>query len=233
MSPLPTNQPTNLPPENYIAIRINFPHSRVEDVVTCFDESFCLYPHLGKSGENPHFHICVPVIDDDMVKVTERLRKRLKGRLNLTGNKQISCKSMSNCVLKYIQYASREGTTPVHSGGDWGDWISQAPKWEPKSVQTTIRGTRPVPEDHFKLLTYQNMKKVALRHRLRYNLKSTDMAEIHAHMIAHDNWDYNISVKKGGIPDCEYIHFEMMCAGSKDVHRRYTKGFRYTPQFLR
>lgn len=219
-------------PETYISIRINWAHADFETLRKGYQlDNFCAYPHLGKERENPHWHICVPVeVGKDANKERDKYSMRAKRALGCKGNKDHRYKVETNTVLKFIQYASKEETTPIHSG--WDQWIENAPKWEPKQVQTTINKRKTVDEDHFRMLTYQNYKKAALRHRLRYNLKSTDMAEIHAHMIQHDNWDYNISVKKGGIPDVDYIHFEMMCKGEKDIHQRYTKRMRYTPQFM-
>jgi hypothetical protein len=67
-----------------------------------------------------------------------------------------------------------------------------------------------------KQITYGNMKSAALHHRSTYDLKSTDLAEILAHMCVHDDWDLNISIRKGGIPLCDVQWFEEMCKGTND-----------------
>lgn len=211
-------QHCQVPPLRYVAVRINYPHDKDGVLKSAIsDEVYCYYKHLGKTGENPHYHLCFPIEDGvDPVRVTERIRKKLKTKLDLKGNKQISCKSMDNGVLSFIQYASREGTTASHRGHPakhpWMYWIARAPKWEAKVVQKTIVGVkRPRDPDVPKQLTYANMKRAALRHRLRYNLKTTDLAEVLGHMHDHDDWDLSIMVYKGGIPNVYRADFENMC----------------------
>lgn len=127
-SDLPTHQPTNQLPElqNYVSFRLTAPHNRWDEIVEKVLTGFAWYigyPHIGKNGNNPHFHVAVPGSQVD----AERIRKRIKiGGFN--GNKCFSVKCMQNSILSYIQYASREETQPI-TRGPVQQWIDGAPRW--------------------------------------------------------------------------------------------------------
>jgi len=230
----PTNQPT-IPPDVYLSVRLTLKHDQLDKVVDVIkDQSYIVYAHLGECKENPHFHVCLLYpVGRDMKKYNEMIRNRFKKEFQGSGNGFMSMKSRDNGVLSFIQYASHEDTPAVHSGPPWDEFIERAPKWEPRSVQTTIvSDKRPRDLDVPKQITFSNMKRAALRHRLRYNLKTMDLAEVLGHMCAHDGWDLSISIHKGGIPDSEFDWFVKMCKGENDFHQ-VIKRMRYTPQFLR
>ncbi len=65
------------------------------------------YPHIGKNGNNPYFHVAVTGAKAEI----ERIRSRVK-TAGLFGNKCFSGKPMQNSILQFIQYASREETEP-------------------------------------------------------------------------------------------------------------------------
>jgi len=118
---------------NYVSIRINYPHAdsaNLRRTLSQYVEEFIYFPHLGKTKENPHYHICIPVkVGDDMIKCVDKYRKYFKMHLKLVGNKHMMCKSMDNGVAKFISYAAREGTTPVSKGDNWAYFIDKAPAW--------------------------------------------------------------------------------------------------------
>lgn len=223
-------------PREYVSIRLTLPHAMLEQIITALKEPvYCIYPHLGSTGENPHFHICVPVPNgDDVNKWNDKLRKRLKFALKIKGNSQLMIKSNNNGVHCFLQYAAREDTSPIHAGVNWPHWIEHAPKWKPKE-QTLMTKTRGKPRDPDIPLqiTYQNMKRLSLRHRLRFNLKSTDLTEILSHMITHGGYDFSISIYKGGIPATEHLHFTQMCHGYQDPHAttNWIRSLKYVPSW--
>jgi len=237
-APLPAVDPlreTNGYPKQYISIRLTMPHALQSRIVSVLREPvYCMYPHLGSTGENPHFHICVPVqTGEDPNKLNDRLRKRLKDGLQVKGNSQLMLKSNDNGVQCFIQYASREDTPPVYAGVNWPHWIEHAPKWRPKE-QTTLKARgKPRDPDIPLQITYQNMKRLALRHRLRFNLKSQDLTEILSHMITHGGYDFSISIYKGGIPATEHLHFTQMCLGYVDPHAttNWIRSLKYVPSW--
>lgn len=219
------NQPTNqqpqvVVPDMYISVRLTLGHDQLDKVMEVFkDTDFICYKHLGECQENPHFHICVVYPGDmDIRKYKEKIRKRIVDNFKLKGNGGYSIKERDNSILKFIQYASHENTKAYHSGGKWPEYISMAPAWEPKLIQTTMDGPKKRHRDPDvpNQLCYNNYKRAALRHRSKYGLKSTDFTVILSHMCAHDGWDFNIAIRKGGIPLVDYQWFEAMCMGEND-----------------
>jgi hypothetical protein len=81
------------------------------------------YAHIGKNGNNPHFHVAVPGAKKEL----ERIRLRIKNA-GLHGNRCFSGKLMQNSILSFIQYASREETEP-NLRGQIEHWIIDAPRW--------------------------------------------------------------------------------------------------------
>lgn len=110
--------------QEYVSFRITTPKKwdEIEEVVKDF-EWYISYGHIGKHGNNPHFHVAVPGSKTDL----ERIRIRVK-KCGLHGNKCFSGKLMQNSILQFIQYASREETEPKIRG-DIGHWITAAPRW--------------------------------------------------------------------------------------------------------
>lgn len=168
---------------------------------------FIAYPHSGKDGTNPHFHICIPTTapQQDVARIRQRLNRKFKG------NQEYSLKSCVNGLLAAIQYMSREGTDPIFKGDDVAVWIESAPKWEDKvpSFQTTLDKKRKNP-DNIPQITYGNMFIVCARWRARFALKRTDLTDIIEHMCDAGTWQLSASVHKGGIPEtmlAEFVQF--------------------------
>jgi len=100
----PTNQPTGFQPlvpdviysqfpTSYMSVRITLSHSLWDSLFdSCFSDVdwYISFPHMGKNGNNPHFHVLLPA---DGPKDLERIRKRIK-TAGYTGNKQFSIKYM-------------------------------------------------------------------------------------------------------------------------------------------
>jgi len=127
-SDLQTHQPTNHLPtlQIYVSFRITCPHVRLDEIkerILIGFEWYIGYPHIGKNGNNEHFHFAVPGDKTD----AERIRKRIKTS-GFHGNKCSSVKCMQNSILSYIQYASREETEPITRGAVQ-QWIDVAPRW--------------------------------------------------------------------------------------------------------
>lgn len=110
--------------QNYVSFRMTTPKKWDElvEVVDGFDW-YISYHHIGKNGDNPHFHVAVPGAKAEL----ERIRKRVK-TAGLFGNKCFSGKPMQNSILQFIQYASREETEP-NIRGEVQQWIDAAPRW--------------------------------------------------------------------------------------------------------
>jgi len=127
-SDTPTGQPTNQLPnlQNYVSFRITTPHERwdeLEEKILIGFDWYIGYPHIGKNGNNEHFHVAVPGLAVD----AERIRKRIKTG-GFHGNKCFSVKCYQSSILSYIQYASREETAPIIRG-PVQHWIDAAPRW--------------------------------------------------------------------------------------------------------
>jgi hypothetical protein len=76
--------------QNYVSFRMTTPKKweELEFVVEGFDW-YISYAHIGKNGDNPHFHVAVPGAKAEL----ERIRKRVK-TAGLSGNKCFSGKPM-------------------------------------------------------------------------------------------------------------------------------------------
>ena len=108
----------------YVSFRLTTPKKweDIAEIVIGFDW-YIAYPHIGKNGNNPHFHVAVPGSKTEL----ERIRIRIK-KCGLHGNKCFSGKCYQNSILSYIQYTSREETEPI-TGGEVQQWIDAAPRW--------------------------------------------------------------------------------------------------------
>ena len=82
----PGDRPIAGEPERYVSIRVTLEHDRWPEIEECFDGSdwYIAYPHTGKNGNNPHFHVLLPGTKTEL----DKYRKRLKGA-GVTGNKQL------------------------------------------------------------------------------------------------------------------------------------------------
>lgn len=219
MSPPPTNQQTNIPtmsdvevPTHYISVRLTIDHSRWDEAVSIFEGMRWLaWPHLGKSKDNPHYHVLV--VESD-AKVTERIRKRARDKLKLSGNGQFRAKLEGNGILNAITYCAKEGTVALHSHEEDRRLIDMAPDWEHRDgigQYMMKKGQKPLHEDHFKELTYRNLEKATLRYHQQYSTKPT-LEDTLEHMHQH-GWRLNIAVIRGGIPSTFYDEFEAKCKG--------------------
>lgn len=121
-------------PKDYVSVRVTLTHEQWPVIEQCFLDFpwYISYPHLGKNGNNPHFHVCVPGCKRD----SNKIRERLKGA-GLSGNQQFSIKCHQNGVESFIQYASREKTTPK-TRGSVDKWIADAPKWLHANLKTNL-----------------------------------------------------------------------------------------------
>jgi len=140
-SDLPTHQPTNQQSKlmEYVSFRLTAPHSKwdhiVEVVLIGFDW-YIGYPHIGKNGNNEHFHVAVPGNKID----AERIRKRIKTG-GFHGNKCFSVKCMQNSIASYITYAAREKTEPL-TRGPVEQWIADAPVWVDANLLDNLNPNR-------------------------------------------------------------------------------------------
>jgi len=140
---------------------------------SCFSdlEWYISYPHMGKNGNNPHFHVLLPA---DGPKDIERIRKRIK-TAGYTGNKQFSIKFMQNGVQCGIQYCSREGTTPTHSGPECSKWIAGSPPWLNCNLKENLNKRAREDLDNGIRLTIVNHLRLAWKYRLQHDkLKNED-----------------------------------------------------------
>lgn len=214
---LATNQPTNQPPtgtdlpEVYTSLRITIEHSKFDELHTnvLYDLTWYIsYPHKGRNGDNEHYHIFFES------GITERIRKRIKTHYG-TGNKLFSFKSFQNGLGSAIQYGSKEGTLPYIVGAECDSWISSAPPWEHRNgagVNAGINQRQLKNPDHFRQITYSNMEKVCLRFRKDNGMKTTDLADVLAAMLARD-WRFQVTVLRNGIPSSMFDDFAARCEG--------------------
>lgn len=216
MSPPPTNQPTNIAPDQYLSVRLTIPHSEwhlVENGILGDVPVFIAYPHAGNTNENPHYHILIPNYDK-----CELLRQRIKRGLSQfgTGNGLYSIKSNTNGLLSGIQYCGHENTVPILKGENVEQWVKDAPEWvdvDPKMRQMKIGEKRKaVHEDHFREITYRNMLKVCLRHRQDRRLTTKSLGKV-LESLHTENWFLNVQVLRSGIPSTFYDEFEARCNG--------------------
>lgn len=116
-------------PDEYIGVRVTASHSQINAVLeSAFseDEWYICYPHMGKHGDNEHFHIVAAHRDK---AARERLRTAVRNACG-AGNKFFSIKCYKNGVTHAITYTAKEGTTAI-TKGSVEQWISDAPAWIP------------------------------------------------------------------------------------------------------
>lgn len=215
----PPNQPTLGTPvtvgDRYISIRITMPHAQVykiTDTVVHDVTEYIVYPHFGKN-KNEHFHVCIPISDDDdAVKLCERYRKRAKG-INGGGPGKIMCKTHSNGCECFVSYVKHEAGEPIIKGfsQEWFDAIEKRETNIGAYMEQPLK-KKPRNEDHFYQITFQNMEKVTLRYRAQNGIKSHDLEDTLEHM--HKNgWRLQVTVIRQGIPAQFYDEFTAKCKG--------------------
>lgn len=245
LSHRPTDRPTSFPdhrPDEYISVRLTIDHSRLSDVLSILsDVCHCLWPHNGSKGDNPHYHILLPIsIREDPRKYNDKMRKRIKDKLGLSGAGKVMLKSMTNDIVEAVTYCAKEHTSPIYSSDHaavWQKMIDTAPAWVEKGqqpIQRYMKGTAPrklINEDHFYQITYQNMEKVTLRYHKRHGTKP-DLASTLEHM--HKNgWRLNVSVIRGGIPSTFFDEFEAKCKGDTIWKKSRFEFMRVVPNYTR
>lgn len=223
----PTDQPTNnnqpdssgpgpeFVPTHYVSLRVTLSHSEENNVISLLgDAHYIMYPHLGKAGDNPHYHILIVTTD---AKDCEKYRLRFKRAYKSEGNEFIRVKFMSNGILNAITYCAKEGTKAIHSQEDDRHLIDSAPAWEER--ERNIGGyliSKPGPrvhEDHFKIITLRNIEKSSLRFRQRKGLKTKSLSKILAAMH-NEGYRLDSNILKNGIPAPIYEEFEAQCSGT-------------------
>lgn len=210
MTNSPTNQPNQLdPPNDYLSIRVSTPHHFWTKVKDCLDPKtwYISWKEHGKSGTNPHFHVLVP---GSHSRDCERIRKRLKAA-GYTGNQCIRVKFEQNGILQGIQYCGKEGP-PHEIGGDprvIQKWIDLAPPWEPKQnvgKYMIKEQKKPRNPDHFLMITYQNLERVAIRYHKENGIASDQLEQTLAAMHK-DGWRLSVDILRRGLPQSYYDQF--------------------------
>lgn len=200
-----TNRPTNQQfPVNYLSLRINLKHDQYDEVlvksVLCDVDDYIAYPHNGKQGNNPHFHVFIPCDDR---KQSERFRNRIKR--HVTGNRGYSIKFLTNGLDKGIQYGSREKTVAFVSNDDMRTLVDAAPPWV-EMVQSRLEDhlDRPTRTIESKMrswqLNYSNIVKQTVLHAQNTRQTHLSMRDIVRHMQYHGNWLVSKEIVRGGVP---------------------------------
>lgn len=190
------------------------------------------FPHTGKEGNNPHWHICIPTTTPGDTREADKYRKRLSRKFR--GNQEFSVSARCNGMLAAIQYMSKEGTDAKIKGANAREWIEQAPAWEhrePSYVQTSLDKKRKNP-DTLPQITYANMLKVCARWAARHELKKKDLVSVLDHMRASGEWALSITVLKGGLPRPLVDDYAQFILPKAD--RKYnTSKLLYDPGYMR
>lgn len=230
----PTNQPELLGPQTYVSLRVTIGHDEWEIVETCvYDVSWYIsYPHLGKDGNNPHWHVLLPGSDKRDV---EKFRKRLK-KSGLSGNRQLSVKLCENGVLQGISYCAKERTTPK-TRGPVDEWIDKAPRWmnanlgvnlNPKTQSRSklmrddsVDGMIPITSRGCMYMVWKYRRDVLVRDGDRK--KYTKMADVVLHML--DSLKYYIAPEfaRSGLPDFYADVFEESCREGRLTFKKNQK----------
>ena len=167
-----------------MSIRITIPHNVFQPLfdVCFFDtEWYISFPHLGKNGNNPHFHVLMPAIS---AKAVGPIRQRIQ-RAGYSGNKQFSIKFMQNGLQLGIQYCSREGIMPSHSGPTCQKWIDGSPAWLNCNLKENFnKRARQDLENGIKL-TIVNHLRLAWKYRVQHDKLSNvnDLPTVIMHML--------------------------------------------------
>lgn len=192
-SNLPTDRPTTVQPlvseviysefpSEYLSVRITILHSQWQSLFdSCFFDAawYISYPHMGKNGNNPHFHVLLPA---HTTKDSDRIRKQIK-TAGYTGNKQFGIKFMQNGLQCGIQYCSRQGTAPTQSRSQCQKWISGSPTWLNCNLKENFNKRAREDLDNGIKLIIVNHLRLAWKYRLQHdNLKNEDRLP---HVVMH------------------------------------------------
>lgn len=221
MTDEPTHQPTNDQPDVptfYVSLRITINHSEWENIKASVlhDCDYVAFPHRGHESNNPHFHIFVPAGDK---KVSEKLRKRVKDKLSISGNERFSCQYRGNGILHAITYGSKEGTTAYVSSSAMQNLVQMAPEWIQRDkgiggyMKAQSMGREPNP-DHFKLITPRNIEKVTLRYRQNNGIKSVELEDTLEAMHLN-GWRLAECFLRNGIMSSIFESFTASCRGKQ------------------
>lgn len=220
MSLSPTDQPTNTyTTSDYVSVRLTLGHGSfaiIKDRVL-HDCQYVAYPHLGKDGTNPHWHIFIPVAGRDPAKTVELYRNRVKRGLNITGNGRLSLKYYrgdgQRTLTNAITYGSHEHTEPEVSNEELRALIAAAPAWVDHGPELSGQTLLPFTEEDPKKvrdwqLTYSNLVPQAIKHaqthRLTYGLKATV-----EHMMENTKWKPCNQMRKCGVHPSYEDEFEV------------------------
>lgn len=187
MTPPPTNQPAN-----YVSIRLNIGSAQFErfrELMT--DSEYIAYPHTGKNGTNPHYHVLV--VSDK----PEKYRKRIKDNLGLTGNKYVSLKLCKNGILAGIQYCSREHTDAIVSSDEMSALVAAAPSWVQQTIAT---GTSSKCTDRDWQLSYTNLVSVAVSHAREHSFVDYSLKQTVEDLMSKTKWRPSKYLINGGVP---------------------------------
>lgn len=206
------------PPSCYLSIRVTIAHDEWETLVRVLsggsDLQYIGYPHSGRDGSNPHFHVLIPSVD---ARAAERFRNRLKRHFGTqeNGNKIYSISARSNGLLSGIQYCSKEGTEPVLSGPELQSFVDSAPPWEHRNIgnyMTDESKKRKIDPMHHYPITARNLLKVTLDYRKRKGIPSKELSSILEAMHS-DNWFLDMALIRNGIPATFFDEFTARCDG--------------------
>jgi hypothetical protein len=208
---------------DYVSLRVTCGHNEWEFVVKeiLYDEAiYVAYPHVGKNGNNPHFHVFVPGAKQQSDKFRNRLKKA-----SFSGNQQFRLKCMQNGILRAITYGSREGTEAIVGGQPSSDWVAKAPKWVNANLKDNMTITNKRKRDELgEKLTPENLIFKVWRYRLskvhmfgeeteenRSVWKNrTDMQDCILHMLEDGHYFSNMLLKQG-VPDFYQDIFSDSC----------------------
>lgn len=187
----PTNQPTDQPTE-YVSIRLTIGSTqfeRFQSIMT--DVPYIAYPHTGKKGNNPHYHILV------LDTKPEKYRKRIKDNLGLTTNKYVSLKLLKNGLYAGIQYCAREHTEPIVSDPSLLDHVQAAPVWVQQTLPST--STKKCTDKDWQL-TYCNFVSVAVEHAREHSLIEHSLKQVVEDLMSKTKWRPSKYMLSGGVP---------------------------------
>lgn len=195
-------------PEHYASVRVTCPHIDMKRMLqTVFDTfSYICYPHKGAKTHKEHCHVLIPTNDP---KDRDKIKSRLN-RAGYTGNESFSVKGMHNGILQGIQYAAKEGTSPIVHG-DLVHLIDLAPKW---TSQTSIHShysskSSDKPE---KLrdwqLNYTNLVAQAVHYSKVNKLGDMTLKQVVKDMIRTTKWRPCKQMYCSGVPDAYSKDFE-------------------------
>ena len=192
-------------PVHYVSIRVTCPPEdwpALEAIVSKGTEWHLAYPHTGKTGLNPHFHIAIPGAKKDCMRVRAALN-----RSGYTHNKMISLKLMDNGLDKFIQYASKENTAPlyVQSHINMRRWIESSPKWSNANLRANLNpdsalGRRKREDPEGICITQSNFLRLCLAYHQEHDLKDNRLPQTLVHMFGNGYY-LSPAFARGGMPD--------------------------------